>query len=232
MGLNLESLELAATIRSEYPKVKLEIIDCNIKSYLKKTYGSEVNKALLNYYKNRGIDFKTGTGYASFQSDPQNQKNVKALKTKDGKLHEADAFVMFPNLYMANTDFIDREGVWEDSRTTTEGKLWCESDATVGNKVLFGAGSCVGHTDTITNQRYLFSSHFREAINTSKIAAFNILGLAIPLYTVPFGYTRHFTKSLQYVGNTQPYDDVKIMGSLENLDFIALYLRKGNIISA
>lgn len=232
MGITLESLELAATIRTEYPRVKIEFIDCNVKSYVKTVYGKEINNALLSYYKNRGIDFKVGTGYASFQEDPDNNKLAKAIKTKDGKYHEADAFVMFPNLHIANTEFIEKADVFEDSKATSDGKICADADATLANKVLFGAGSSIAHTFNVSRKKYEFYSHLREAVNTGKLAAHNILGMGLPLYTIPLSYTKHFTKGFQYVGSPTLYDKVEIVGDLENLDFTAFYIKEGIVIGA
>lgn len=51
LGINLESLELASTIRLDYPKVEVKIIDPNQahKNYLYRTLGKEVSDSLIKY---------------------------------------------------------------------------------------------------------------------------------------------------------------------------------------
>jgi hypothetical protein len=46
-GLNMESLETISTIRREYPKVNITVIDDNIESYIQVKYGEEVAKSLI-----------------------------------------------------------------------------------------------------------------------------------------------------------------------------------------
>jgi len=77
----------------------------------------------------------------------------------------------------------------------------------------------------------IWNNH-REAINTGKIACYNIMGLAIPYYMTPMSYTTHFTKNLQVVGNISFWDECHVSGDVENLDFMALYTRKGFFMGA
>jgi hypothetical protein len=161
----------------DYPLVHVSIMDCNRTHSIKRTYGDDVSKAIIGYYKNRGVTFSFGKGYASFQEDELNQKVATGLKTVDDKTTNADAFVMFPNNYLANTKFLERKDVWEDAKADTYGKLYTEPDSTVGNKMLFGAGSCTGFFWQPTVQKLDFFSNYRESINQGRIAAYNILGL-------------------------------------------------------
>ena len=47
LGANLESLELVSTIRREYPKVHITVIDENRENYLETQLGKEVAKSLI-----------------------------------------------------------------------------------------------------------------------------------------------------------------------------------------
>lgn len=184
------------------------MIDSNMVHNIRRKYGPEVSKAILNYYRNRGVKFTLATGFSSFQLTDFSKDTVKSLKTKDGKLREADAFVMFPNIYYANTEFIEQKDIFEDTKADTVGKCHVELDASLGNKVLFGAGSCVGHYFHPTGERVEHWRNHREAINTGRIASYNVLGLAIPYYMTPMSYTSHFTKNLQQIGNITTWDKV------------------------
>ena len=60
-------------------------------------------------------------------------------------------------------------------------------------------------------------------------AAFNMLGKFIPYGDTPFFWTRHYNKSIQYVGHTIGYDEVIIQGDVAAQKFVAYYVKDGNI---
>lgn len=62
-------------------------------------------------------------------------------------------------------------------------------------------------------------------------AAYNMLGKFIPYSKVPFFWTRHYNKSLQYVGYANPYDEVHIDGSVLDNKFIAYYISNDKILA-
>jgi len=68
---------LASTIRTEYPKIEIEIIDANPTNLIKKKYGPDISKAVLNYYKQRGIKFVLSNGFSSFALDKLQVDTVK-----------------------------------------------------------------------------------------------------------------------------------------------------------
>lgn len=47
LGLNMESLELAATIRREFPKVHITVLDENRENMLMTKYGADVANAIV-----------------------------------------------------------------------------------------------------------------------------------------------------------------------------------------
>ena len=48
-GLNMESLEFVSTVRREYPKVKITLIDDNKEPIIKEKYGEKVMLGLIKY---------------------------------------------------------------------------------------------------------------------------------------------------------------------------------------
>jgi len=98
--------------------------------------------------------------------------------------------------------------------------------------MLFGAGSCTGFYWQPTLQKIDIFGQYREAINQGKIAAYNILGLAIPYYMTPFVSSKHFGRTLQRVGTFEGYDKVHIEGNPGDLDFTAIYSKKGYAFGA
>lgn len=47
LGVNMESLELVSTIRREYPKIHITVIDENRETYLDVQFGKDVSNSLI-----------------------------------------------------------------------------------------------------------------------------------------------------------------------------------------
>jgi apoptosis-inducing factor 3 len=58
-----------------------------------------------------------------------------------------------------------------------------------------------------------------------------MLGKLVPFGNVPFYWTRHYNKSIQYAGYAAEYDEVHVQGSLEEGKFIAFYSQKGKVLA-
>ena len=65
-------------------------------------------------------------------------------------------------------------------------------------------------------------------------AAFNMLGKMVPYGRIPFFWTRHYNKSLQYVGFADPktVDEVYVQGSLSENKFVAYYIKDNKVLAA
>lgn len=51
-----------------------------------------------------------------------------------------------------------------------------------------------------------------------------MLGKMVPYGQIPFFWTRHYNKALQFVGNNTGYTQVLIVGDLSKNSFIAYYI--------
>jgi len=56
-----------------------------------------------------------------------------------------------------------------------------------------------------------------------------MLGKFVPYGNTSFYWTRHYNKSLQYVGHCQSYDEVHIDGDVLANKFVAYYIKDGKI---
>ena len=56
----------------------------------------------------------------------------------------------------------------------------------------------------------------------------NMAGKKFPMDNIPFFWTRQFNNSLVFSGVTQGWDDIHVIGNLEEMKFIAYYIDKKN----
>jgi NADPH-dependent 2,4-dienoyl-CoA reductase/sulfur reductase-like enzyme len=71
--------------------------------------------------------------------------------------------------------------------------------------------------------------HWINALDQGSYAAFNMMGKFVPYGNIPFFWTRHYNKSLQYVGHCTSYDNVHIDGDVMAGKFIAYYIKDNKI---
>ena len=68
--------------------------------------------------------------------------------------------------------------------------------------------------------------HWRVAMQQGRVAALNMLGREAMFDAVPYFWTIHFMKRLDYVGHAESWDEVAVDGDLEKPEFTSL-LRQG-----
>jgi apoptosis-inducing factor 3 len=73
--------------------------------------------------------------------------------------------------------------------------------------------------------------HWVVAERQGQFAARNMLGAREPYRSIPFFWTRQFDVPISYVGHAAGWDDIRIDGSLNDLDCTITYLRDRNVMA-
>ncbi len=81
----------------------------------------------------------------------------------------------------------------------------------------------------LTPQGPLCIEHYRVAHQQGRIAAFNMLDKRMMYDRVPFFWTTHFGTRYEYLGHAEEWDEYRLIGSLEEKNFIALYDQQGKL---
>lgn len=58
-----------------------------------------------------------------------------------------------------------------------------------------------------------------------------MLGKSTPLRSVPFFWTTQYGKSIRYCGHALAFDDVIVDGSLEELKFVAYFVKDDKVLA-
>jgi apoptosis-inducing factor 3 len=58
-----------------------------------------------------------------------------------------------------------------------------------------------------------------------------MLGKLVPFGNVPFYWTRHYNKAVQYIGHAHEYDEVFVQGDIMANKFVAYYIKDGKILA-
>ena len=71
--------------------------------------------------------------------------------------------------------------------------------------------------------------HWRVAEQHGRLAAGNMLGGAKAYDAVPYFWTIHFMKRLDYIGHAEHWDEIVIDGDLKEPQFAAFYVERGRV---
>lgn len=71
--------------------------------------------------------------------------------------------------------------------------------------------------------------HWRVAQQHGRVAALNMMGRSTAYDAVPYFWTIHFMKRLDYVGHAETWDDIEINGELDTPDFMAFYVKDNHV---
>jgi hypothetical protein len=58
-----------------------------------------------------------------------------------------------------------------------------------------------------------------------------MLGKLVPFGNTPFFWTRHYNKSLQFVGHCSSYDEVFVQGNVLENKFLAFYIKDNKVMA-
>jgi NADPH-dependent 2,4-dienoyl-CoA reductase/sulfur reductase-like enzyme len=145
---------------------------------------------------------------------------VQRVRLKSGAVLDADLVVAGLGVTPA-TDLL--QGV----RRREDGGLEVDAQLRVADG-LYAAGDIAAFPLRGDGERVRVE-HWRVAEQHGRVAALNMLGHATAYDAVPYFWTIHYLKRLDYVGHAAAWDDVVIDGDLETPEFTAFYVRNGTV---
>lgn len=219
-GLNMESLEVVSTIRREYPKVKVTVVDDNPENILIERYGDSIAKSLIGAHKQRGVDFVLGRRCLSYEGEQPDKVNYLNLK---GKMVQTDLVLQFPNNFLANTDFLDKGPHASEIKTDRQGRISVDPYLKSAHGRIFAAGDAANPLYWATTERINWIGHGTNVVQGTW-AAFNLLGLAIPNFVVPHTDWVFYGQRFQEVGHLRQPENTFSDGQLDSFDWVSYSL--------
>ncbi|MGD0553485.1 MAG: FAD-dependent oxidoreductase [Streptosporangiaceae bacterium] len=214
VGAGWIGLEAAAAARTAGCEVT--VIERGPRS-LHAVIGSEVGAVFTDLHKSHGVRFKFG-------------ETVQAagdgyVTTSDGERLEAN--VVLAAIGVAPDDALAREAGLE----VGDGIL---ADAALRTSAedVFAAGDVVSSYRPLY-QRRVRVEHWHNAIASGEAAAQSMLGQQVSYDPVPYFYSDQYNLGMECAGLPSPgsYDQVVYRGSVDDLEFIAFWLRSGAVIA-
>ncbi len=178
--------------------------------------GAEVGRVFQTVHEREGIVFRLGDEIVALDG----RTRVEGVRLKSGGRLQADLVVVGLGITPA-TEFIG--GVTR----TKDGGILVDRTLRAADG-LYAAGDIAafplrGDGETIRVE------HWRVAEQHGRTAALNMLGHERAYDSVPYFWTIHFMKRLDYVGHAEHWDEIVLDGDREKPDFTAFYLQNDRV---
>jgi len=178
--------------------------------------GTEIGNVFRRVHEQQGVVFHLGEEVVALEGNGR----VQRVRLKGGAALDADLVVAGLGVKPA-TGLLRGVGLRKDAGVDVDAQM-CVTDG------LYAAGDIAAFPMRGDGDRVRVE-HWRVAEQHGRIAALNMLGHAVAYDAVPYFWTNHYRKRLDYVGHAEAWDDVVVDGNLETPEFTAFYVRGGTV---
>ena len=183
---------------------------------LQKQLGSEVGNVFRRVHEAKGVVFHLGDEVVALEG----QGRVRAVRLKSGATLPADLVVAGLGITPALT-FLP------SGTRRPDGGLDVDAGLRVADH-LYAAGDVAAFPLGGSGER-IRVEHWRVAQQHGRVAALNMMGRSMSYDAVPFFWTIHYKKRLDYAGHAERWDQVVVDGDLQKPEFLAFYVCDGTV---
>ena len=186
---------------------------------LYRVLGQEVGGVFARLHERHGVRFRFGASVTELRGD----STVREAVLSTGETLRADEVVVgigvTPNVELAKNAGLEvADGVVTDaSLRTSDPAIWAAGDVAESANPLLG--------------RRIRVEHWANALNGGPAAARAMLGQEVVYDRVPYFYTDQFELGMEFSGDVTGHDEIVYRGSVEDLEFVAFWLRHGTVIA-
>lgn len=189
--------------------------------------GERIGKAIRALHERNGVLFRTHVEISRFEGESQGDASrLRTAVLSNGERLPVDVALVGVGVTPA-THFIDGIELEDDGSLKVDaGMLAAKSVWAAGDIATFPIQI---HEEGQGQNQARRIEHWRLAQQQARIAASNMLGGEQRYADVPYFWTFHFGKRLDYLGHAPEWDDIVYLGEPENFDFLALMCKQGTV---
>ena len=183
---------------------------------LEKVLGTEIGGVYRDVHIEHGVDFKSGTGVEAFIGD----RAVSGVKTTAGEI-PADLVVVGVGA-VPRTGLAEAAGLELNNGVPVDAGLRTEAEG------IYAAGDIANQFHPFYGDRIRIE-HWANARRQGLAAGKSIAGDEVVYDELPYFFSDQYDVGMEYVGYATDWDEVVIRGSKEEREFIAFWLKDGQI---
>ena len=212
LGSSFIGLEAASALRAR--GVEVDVVS-PAKVPFERAFGSEIGLVLQRLHEENGVRFHMQRNAVTFDG--------RSVTLDDGSVLDA-SFVLAgvgvrPRVSLAIGRMAVGDGILVDSYLATSAPG------------IYAAGDVAAYPDPLSGGPRRIE-HWVTAQRQGQIAARNMIGLPTAFAAIPFFWTEQYGVAFRYVGHARDWDEIEIDGNLESRDFIARFLRSGEVLAS
>lgn len=178
-----------------------------------KQFGERIGAMFRDLHAKNGVVFQAETKAAAIIGNGR----VERVVLENGNTLPADLVLVGIGVSPA-TAMIEGLALAEDGGVPVDARMQAAAGVyAVGDVACFG------------DERVRIE-HWRVAQQQARVAARNIVGETAQYEGVPFFWTYHFGKRFEVLGHAVHWDEVRIEGTLDGQDFVALQIDRGVVV--
>ncbi|KAM4047723.1 apoptosis-inducing factor 3-like isoform 1-T1 [Anomaloglossus baeobatrachus] len=185
--------------------------------------GTQIGEVAMKLLKESGVNFYMRTEAREIrESDGQ----VKEVILRNGIQIPADVVVAGIGVTPVS-NFLKGSRIAMDAK----GAIYADQFMRTSVPDIFAAGDVVSFPLAMMDGHRANIGHWQMAHAHGRIAAFNMLNKQEPVNSVPFFWTSLLGKSIRYAGFGEGYTEIVMKGTLEDLKFLAFYLKDDMVVA-
>ncbi|XP_011880093.1 PREDICTED: apoptosis-inducing factor 3 isoform X2 [Vollenhovia emeryi] len=191
---------------------------------LKAIFGAEIGNRIKKEHEAKGVKFIFQNNIKQFIPKEGDESAVAKIELTDGQILPADIAIVG----IGSTFYTD----WMKESTVEmrdDGTVPVNKHLRTNVENVYAGGDIAYAPIYGSDDKLAAIGHYSLAHYHGKIAALNICGKETALNTVPFFWTNLLGKNYRYAGHGKP-TSIKILGSLDKLEFFAYYFKDGKVI--
>jgi 3-phenylpropionate/trans-cinnamate dioxygenase ferredoxin reductase subunit len=182
---------------------------------MERVLGPEVGAFVRILHEQHGVQFHLGRTLAGI--------GERSVTLEDGSTVDADLVILGVGV-RPNVQLAEKVGLSLDRGVLVDEYLQTSAEG------IWAAGDIVRWPDRYSGER-IRVEHWVVAERQGQTAARNILGRREPFAAAPFFWSQHYDVAINYVGHAPAWDEITIVGSIENRDCLVAYRKAGKTLA-
>mmetsp|Transcript_18743 Transcript_18743/g.28771 ORF Transcript_18743/g.28771 Transcript_18743/m.28771 type:complete len:493 (-) Transcript_18743:166-1644(-) len=221
VGAGFIGSETVANLQKTYSGKKNVHMVCDAVP-MEKYFGYDVGAMFLHEHDKNGAKVYVNHDLTKIKYDGEGKVNKVVLES--GYEIPADLVIVGAGI-APNVELAESAGLTMEARGVKTNPFLQTSDPNI-----FAAGDIASfpnwHTGSTTR-----IEHWIAAQDQGSYAAFNMLGKMVPYGNIPFFWTNHYGKGMQYCGHATEWDSIHIDGVPRDNKFLAYYIKNDKVLA-